>query len=52
MFKLMGKEINAILGARTILIWTYDQVMMTLQFLIDVANDAESKQNQKLCHYC
>ena len=24
MFKLMGKEINAILGAQTILIWTYD----------------------------
>ena len=24
MFKLMGKEINAILGAQTILIWTFD----------------------------
>ena len=24
MFKLMSKEINAILGAQTILIWTYD----------------------------
>ena len=23
MFKLMGKEINTILGAQTILIWTY-----------------------------
>ena len=23
MFKFMGKEINAILGAQTILIWTY-----------------------------
>ena len=23
MFKLMGKEINAILGAQTIIIWTY-----------------------------
>ena len=23
MFKLMGKETNAILGAQTILIWTY-----------------------------
>ena len=23
MFRLMGKEINAILGAQTILIWTY-----------------------------
>ena len=26
MFKLMGKEINAILGAHTILIWAYAQV--------------------------
>ena len=26
MFKLMGKEINAILGAQTILIWTYRSV--------------------------
>ena len=25
MFKLMGKEINAILGAQTILIWTFDK---------------------------
>ena len=24
MFKLMGKEINAILGAQTFFIWTYD----------------------------
>ena len=24
MFKLMGKEINAILGAQTIHIWTYE----------------------------
>ena len=23
MFKLMGKEINAVLGAQTILIWTF-----------------------------
>ena len=27
------------------------QVMMTLHFLSDVANDAESTKNQKLCHY-
>ena len=27
------------------------QVMMTLHFLSDVANDAESTQNQKLRHY-
>ena len=24
MFKLMGKEMNAVLGAQTILIWTYE----------------------------
>ena len=27
MFKLTGKEINAVLGAQTILIWIYDQVV-------------------------
>ena len=27
------------------------QIMMTLHFLSDVANDAESTQNQKLRHY-
>ena len=25
MFRLMGKEINTILGTQTILIWTYDK---------------------------
>ena len=30
MFKLKGKEINAILGLQTILIWTY--VLMCIQF--------------------
>ena len=24
MFKLIGKEINAVIGAQTILVWTYD----------------------------
>ena len=27
MFKLLGKEINAILGAQTILIWTYVEMV-------------------------
>ena len=31
MFKLMGKEINAILGAQNILIWTYADPRITLQ---------------------
>ena len=34
MFKLMGKEINAILGAQTILIWTYGQITMTAVILL------------------
>ena len=33
MFKLMGKEINAILGAQTILIWTYVYVNKKESFL-------------------
>ena len=45
MFKLMGKEINAILGAQTILIWTYvnasatllSQIIITLITIIRVA---------------
>ena len=31
MFKLMGKERNAILGAQTILIWTYVVYILFLQ---------------------
>ena len=30
MFKLIGKEINAILGAQTILIWAFDYTHMHL----------------------
>ena len=33
MFKLVGKEINAILGAQTILIWTYVQKALFLPLL-------------------
>ena len=29
MFKLMGKEINACLGAQTIFIWTYGSLLAT-----------------------
>ena len=32
MFKLMGKEINAILLAQTILIWTYEGILGCLIF--------------------
>ena len=35
MFKLMGKEINAILGAQVILIWTY-VLLMPMQPLINI----------------
>ena len=31
MFKLMGKEINAILGAQAILIWIYEVPLVTLK---------------------
>ena len=31
MFKLMGKEINAILGAQRILIWTYEKYAVSTQ---------------------
>ena len=31
MFELMGKEINAILGAQTILIWTYDDSYLQVE---------------------
>ena len=34
MFKLMGKEINAILGAQTILIWTYDPSLDPLKYTL------------------
>ena len=33
MFKLMGKEINAILGAQMILIWTYEKRLSRLPVL-------------------
>ena len=29
MFKLIGKKINAILGTQTILIWTYDNFLIS-----------------------
>ena len=34
MFKLMGKDINAILGAQTILIWTYHRLCMSLTWYL------------------
>ena len=32
MFKFMGKQINAILGAQTILIWTYEPLLCAYIF--------------------
>ena len=34
-FKLMGKEINAILGAQAILIWTYACVLIILNVILN-----------------
>ena len=54
MFKLMGKEINAILGAQTILIWTYD-----ISYMINIKAPAKITKKgsmhlyiheQGLCH--
>ena len=41
--KLMGKEINAILGAQTILIWTYDSPVSTLFANVPVTSIQERK---------
>ena len=40
MFQLIGKEINAILGAQTILIWTHDEykLLQTTKKSEEVAN--------------
>ena len=35
MFKLIGKELNAILGAQTILIWTYAGVLIMLNAVLN-----------------
>ena len=50
-FKLMGKEINAILGAQTILIWTcvkqfpcLDLIMQSIQFLTDLGRSIKIMQ--------
>ena len=36
--KLIGKEINAILGAQTVLIWTYVKMCMVDHWLIQIIN--------------
>ena len=36
MSKLMGKEINAILGAQTILIWTYELLLQFQSYLFEI----------------
>ena len=38
MFKLMGKEINTILGAQTIFIWTYLKLSLYISVTTDVLN--------------
>ena len=45
MFKLIGKEINAILGAQTILIWTYE---VKLQKVLIISNDPHLEKNSDL----
>ena len=45
MFKLMGKEINAILSAQTILIWTYE---IGLNYtILSACEDTETIQNSR-----
>ena len=48
MFKFMGKEINAILGAQTILIWTYDIVLHVLMYAISRNVGNTVKQNTQM----
>ena len=33
MFKLIGKDMNAILGTQTILLWTYVRLAITISFI-------------------
>ena len=48
MFKLMGKEINAILGAQTILIWTYEFIEI-VYILGSICSDTgiQGEKNQR-----
>ena len=43
MFKLMGKEINAILGAQTFLIWT--QVCLSIKMVLFFQNKGHNPNN-------
>ena len=45
MFKLMGKEIKAILGAQTVFIWTLDWFQSLKQFYINVSYHMCSQSN-------
>ena len=36
MFKLMGKEINAILGAQTFLIWAYESLAKDKDYYFEI----------------
>ena len=48
MLKFMGKEINAILGAQTILIWTYDIVLLVLMYAFSRNVGNTVKQNRQM----
>ena len=47
MYKLMGKEINTILGAQTILIWTYVTVFLQMTAAITGISDYNKDLVQK-----
>ena len=48
MFEFMGKEINAILGAQTILIWTYNNVLHVLMYAFSWNGGNIVKQNMQM----
>ena len=54
MFKLMGKQINAILGAQTILSWTYELYINVMngsvhEILVLIASAGAAKVQTSLC---
>ena len=47
MFKLMGKEINAILSVQTILIWTYVKTYFALFYI--TTQQIKEQNNDEAC---
>ena len=47
MFKLMGKEINTILGAQTILIWTFDSDCIPVRIFQNVDFEKNQQTTKK-----